>query len=862
MPQEDYFSQFKDVGEDYFAQFPTLEETTVPEKKTEGKSTLGKVWDWANTSLLKGSFIDPRGELTQPTPEDWMNNPVYSSKRAMGSILTSPLGIAGGLSAGRMLGSAIRNRPRILPPVKPPQKMLPSGSMEVTPNGTVRGSRNVTSIREQLGGKLPDVPMNRVKDIYNPSGKLDEVKVFESAPQKIKVTASDASAYMEAVKTGQIPKGTTFAAFKERLSKLATEETGAVRIGRSDPKEALPKGVTKKQFDKVQTDVINALRSGDLINLNQIARNSGIPRRQFDKLIDKVIQSGTLNKIKPAVEAKQNQAVVKLLHALDTAKPLREQQEAIYSAERSRRFAAFESVKTPGLAGANEKLGKLAGEMPKIAPIQLQSTEVDELFNMIHNARILPGEKAHAISGLKKILDGTGLPQRSELALLDKVYGQGFVEHIIEMHGGIGAVGKIKDVGVKLTKTSNTMKSMSATIDASAPLRQGFGLMYRKEFWKSWKDMYGYMDETKFNALNKAIEERPTYLLGRESGLYLAGKELGKREEQFLASYLDDLALGKIGVKGHKIPESIGQKVTFANRGAERMYVGFLNKLRADTFDNLLKNAIKAGHNPKEIAPKIAKYVNTMSGRGDLYRGFNYQGKQMFNLNKVGDELNTIFFSPRLISSRLTMLNPKYYWDAPKFIRMEALKSWMAMGTFVAVANGLGRALGGENTINPLNSDLGKIKFGDNTRLDPAGGLSQFIVAAAKTIMGKSISPTSQNVTNFGENYTSPNRLGNLFNIGGNQKSFLENKLSPMASLIDVLVSQKDFSGQPPDTKKEILSKFVPIIMQDFAELVKEDPDLLWLMIPAAHGMGAQTFEPRQRQMNLNAPSMNMSLTP
>lgn len=873
MAQDNYFDQFAETEEDYFSQFPALEDAPIPKEiKTEGRSNLGKAWDWANTSVF-GVNVPPMERLLSKDVT------IDDIQRAGFASMTTPLsllGEAGGAAKGISLLRGLKARPKIGAPIKG-QELLNAGTYEVTPGGTVRGSRNVTSIREQLGGKLPkegklsDIQMNRVQNIYNPTGKSDgPIQLFEKPPKiegnvtfatkaemdaaqpaKIKISATDAVAYMDGIKTGQIPKGTTFAQFKERLTKLTSEETGAVRVSGKEP--LLPRGVNQKAYDKIQSDVINALRSGDLIDLNQIARNSKLPRRTFDKIIDKVINSGELSKIKKATEIKENQSVVKLLHALDVAKPLREQQEAIYSAERSRRFAAFSDTlqKGEGRAGFDKSLSQLSGEMPKIAPVQLNNVEIDDLFNMIKNARILPGEKAHAGAGLKKLLDGTGLPQRSELALLDKVYGQGFAQSLIEMHGGFGVVGKIKDVGTKFTKTSNTMKSMNSTLDASAPLRQGFGLIYRKEFWKSWKDMYGYMDENKFNALNKYLEERPTYLLGREHGLYLAGKELGAREEQFLSSYLDDIALkGRAG------------KLSMApTRAAERMYVGFLNKLRADTFDNLLKNAIKTGQNPKEIAPHIAKFVNTFSGRGDLYKGFKTKlsNNKLFNLRNAGDELNSVFFSPRLISSRLTMLNPKYYYDAPTFIRREALKSWLAMGTFVATANGLAKAGGAEITLDPRNSDFGKMKFG-NSRLDPMGGLSQVIVAAARFASGKTISPTSGNERILGEGYASPNRLSLIAGVGGNQKSFMENKLSPMAGLIDVLLSNKDFSGQPPEIKKEIATRFVPIIMQDFYKIAEEDPDLLWMLLPAMHGMGAQTFEPRQR--NINPPEMNLNLNP
>ncbi len=825
--------------EDELDLYPSIED--LPDKKEikTGPSALGKAWDWANTSLLKGSAIDPDSKLTSPSLEEWVSNPSYSAQRELGTMLTSPLGLAGEVIGGLGLLRGLKSKPRIKPPVKTP-KMLESGAWEVPPGGLPKHGKTIASLREQLGGKLPDIPMKRIGEIYNPSNvRPEELKVnlgngpSELKPvipvkEKIKVTASDATAYMNAVKSGEIPKNTSFADFKARIS----SETGALRI--SSNKESLPRGVTSNQLKQIQVDVIRALRSGDLIDLNQIRINSKLPKATFNKVLDDILAKGNITQnIRKAEVLNDNQAVVKLLHALDQSKPLREQQEAIYSAERSNRFSAASSVHTPGIAGHFEKLGKMSGEMPKVAPVQLEATEVDTLFNKIHSARILEGEKLHAGEGLRKLLGGTGVPQRSELALLDKVFGSGFAESVIQMHGGIGAV------GLKLTKTANTMKSMNATLDASAPLRQGLGLVHRKEFWNAWKEMYGYgVSDTKFQNLNRYLEERPSYLLGRESGLYLAGEELATREEQFLTSYIGDLA-----EKG-----KVGKILTAPMRASERMYVGFLNKLRADTFDNLLRKAVEAGHNPKEIAPSIANYVNVSTGRGSLGR-----------FAKAGEELNTVFFSPRLMSSRLTILNPKYYYDAPVFVRKEALKTLISMGVFTATVNSLGALASGKVTFDPRNSDFGKVKFG-NTRLDPGGGLGQYIVAASRFVSGKSISPTSGNERELGKGYGTPSRLSLIAGVGGQEKSFMENKMSPMASLIDVLLSNKDFSGQPPDVKKEITNRFVPIITQDLTELLQNDKDLWPLLIPAAHGMGLQTFTPRRKSPPvMQAPSMSLN---
>ena len=527
-------------------------------------------------------------------------------------------------------------------------------------------------------------------------------------------------------------------------------------------------------------------------------------------------------------------AVGKLKQALAAAIPLRQEQQDIYHVERGKRFGAFEGVTKKGFAGFKERMSKLKGEFEKVetSPLELNGKETDTLFNAImFSKKLTPGEKARGGTALAKLINGEAVPQKGELAILDHVFGSGFAQEIIQLHGGIGAV------GVRLGKVGNTMKSLMASVDLSAPFRQGIGLVHRGEFWGAFRDMFSYAtSHNAFENLNKWIEDRPSYIIGRKAGLFLADTALGAREEAFLSSYLHDLA--EMG--------PVGKAVTTPFRASERAYVGFLNKLRADTFDNLLKEAIKAGHNPEKIAPAIAKYVNVSTGRGNLGR-----------LGKAGEELNMLFFSPRLMSSRLTVLNPKYYVDAPPFIRKEALKTLAAIGLFIGTANGIGKyAFGAEQESDPRSSDFGKMKFG-NTRLDPGGGFLQYITLASRIAAQSTKSSTSDRVTPFNSGPMSPNTWSTVFGDARRQ-GFIETKLAPLAGLIDATLRGQDFEGKPIEMSKELMNRFTPIIIQDAVELATENPELLPLLIPTAFGMGSQTYEPRQTQRRgaFRAPSI------
>ena len=530
--------------------------------------------------------------------------------------------------------------------------------------------------------------------------------------------------------------------------------------------------------------------------------------------------------ITPRTEEVRNpvESVNKLKSALTEAKDLQVQQQQINSQERAIRIGRASEVTTPGTTGYHEQLGMLKGEFPKVSiKSQLEQNDVESLMDAITNSNLKEYQKINAKGGLDKLFTGR-VPQRHEIKLLGQVFGKD-LEDLIYLHGGLGLPGgKLREI---VNEAINTPKTVMATLDVSAPLRQGLPFVTKPEFWNSFQEMFKYYGSGKaFEAGKLALQERPKFQLGEDSGLYIAqiGKRLEGREEAFLSSWV-----GKIPGFGKM------------HQASERAYTGFLNKLRADVFDNLIDDAIELGHDPAKVGPEIAKFVNTATGRGSLGR---------FEKNAV--ELNALMFSPRLMSSRLTMLNPKYYMDATPMVRKEALKAlFSAAGAGATVAT-LASQMGAEVSINPTSSDFGKIKIG-NTRIDPYGGFQQYIVAASRALSGKTTA-TSGKTSDSGTGIT-PSRLGIILGIGNKYNpSFLENKLSPVASFIDNMFSQREFParglgaeiGQGP-VSAEVINRVTPMIVNDLIEVYKDDPDLVPFMAPLISlGMGTQTFEPKQ----------------
>ena len=550
--------------------------------------------------------------------------------------------------------------------------------------------------------------------------------------------------------------------------------------------------------------------SGPSLNDSTVKTASTPPGSQLQTLASKPL--GTLKTsspdgitLPPAVKA--------VTEALKAAKPIRGKQEELYSAERARRVAVISNMKATGEGGYFKQLGALKGELPKaqFEGIRKSVTQehIDELFDLVEKANVTAFEKISAKTGLARLLGAEGgiVPTKSEMSLLSEIFPPEFIKQIMDkrpfmerLWGGIA-------------NALNLPRAVMATADLSAPLRQGIFLAGRpKQFVPAFASMFKYaFSEKAYEGLMSSIKTRPTYLSMRENKLALTdmGQTLSTREEAFMSNIAE------------KIP---GFK--YIARGSNRAYSGFLNKLRADVFDDLTKKAKALGITEErpEVMRDIAKFVNSATGRGD-----------MGALNKATEVLNGVFFSPRLMASRINLLNPVFYTRLDPFVRKEALKSLLTFGAIGSTIVGLAKAGGVDVGIDPRSADFGKIKTGD-TRYDPWGGFQQYIVLAARLLSGQMVSSTTGKEFNLGEGYKPTTRLDIV-------QRFFENKTSPVASFALGLMKGQNALGEPFNVPAETVERFLPMVTQDVFDLVREyGPKGLGMAIPGVFGVGSQTY--------------------
>jgi len=575
--------------------------------------------------------------------------------------------------------------------------------------------------------------------------------------------------------------------WKERLSPAAMVRTIKGTVERAE----IPDVQTEEGRKKMGEQALAIMPMG---MVSKVARVGS-------KIATKVIQE-----ISPAQ---------KVMNALKEVKPLRGLQERLYTKARGEKLGKLLGIAktTTGEAGFFAEKGALKGELPKVQFESIRNKigqeDIDALFNQVKASPILTEwEKLPAREGLSKLFGEVGgkVPTKNEIKLLKDVFGEEFATTIL---GKRPLLDKLKEAGIQL---ANIPRSIMASFDLSAPLRQGIFLAARhpKKFFSSFaKQFKTFASEKAYKALNEEIISRPTYKIMRENKLAITelGSSLSTREEAFMSNWAE------------KIP-GVGTIV----RASGRAYTGFLNKLRADVFDDFIKQGEKLGIDDPKFLKDAANFVNHATGRGTLG-----------GLEAAAVPLNTFFFSPRLIMSRLNLINPVYYAKLQPQVRKEALKSLFSFAGLALTVGGLLKMGGASVEIDPRNSDFMKPKFG-NTRYDILGGFQQPVRLAAQLISGKIISSTTGKTLTLGEGYKPLTRTG----IIGRYFSYKE---APLVSFAHALLSGQTAIGEKVDIPKEVASRFTPMVIQDMIDLYNEEGVAgIPMAAPAIFGVGVQSY--------------------
>ena len=396
---------------------------------------------------------------------------------------------------------------------------------------------------------------------------------------------------------------------------------------------------------------------------------------------------------------------------------------------------------------------------------------------------------------------------------------------------------KAKDVALDVW---NLPKSLEASVDMSAPFRQGFVLSAGnpKAATRAFKEMFvqAFSSEKYSNWLHN-LRMMPEYQDMKASGLYIAepNVKLTAREESFLSNFAEKipiigetLNLGKFKIPGLGL-------ISKSNRA----YTAYLNKLRSDVFiyeiNNLKDQGIEFRDAPQEYKA-IANFINNATGRGNLGP-----------LEMTAPILNGFFFSPRFVASRINLLNPTTYITMPPKARKVAMRNMLAyIGFYVLIAS-MAKAAWPDDVeieMDPRSTDFGKLKIKGKTRFDLGAGFQQVVRFISQFISGES---------KRGLRINEESRKDIL-------ERFVRSKFAPMAGVSYDFITGKDFVGYPIkfdslDSYQHELSKVaVPLYIQDMQTIYKQDgpTGILTSGLPAFFGVGVQNY-PEKHEIDTNS---------
>jgi hypothetical protein len=359
---------------------------------------------------------------------------------------------------------------------------------------------------------------------------------------------------------------------------------------------------------------------------------------------------------------------------------------------------------------------------------------------------------------------------------------------------------------------NTTQRGIRASMDVSAPFRQGRRFMFTKEWVNAWmpstKAMFS-KDHARAADLHSAeLARSPYYLKAVESklGLTQGGSSFSKAEEMWAGRLLHDWAQGKGAA-------SLGGKVNplraYANLigKSEAHYTTFLNDLRMRLFENLAKKA----PNDKAYLDGIAQMINTMTGRGH-----GQVAERVLSNPAAGN----IMFAPRYAWSEIQSTAGVPLWNtSSRLAQKEVAKAYGRNLAVTVTALSLAKLFGHEVVTDPRDTDFLKMKLKNGRTLDILGASQQYLRLAARMAYGT--------VSKKG-NFSAPGDYGS-----DPFWQAVANKLSPAAQLLMGLLS----GWKAPDDGGKWVEKPVWKVVRDMvvpigASKINDDPEsknpLVW----------------------------------
>jgi len=604
------------------------------------------------------------------------------------------------------------------------------------------------------------------------------------------------------------------------VDEIADSATGVV-----DEVAPFEKGLAGRPWQGGAGEGIRALAEG--APLTWIARHAKPEERTAVEILKEILASPEATKIKKVTKEEITKE-----RGIRASKGQKAYQQSVKAAE-----AAGKTQEEISGIGQRSRKSRLAGDLPdaRLDPEKLNEQLGDAnkqiLFRMLRKAGpegVHPAgmptratevlsiyDHSNAVDALENLFSKGFLPTKYEAELLSKVFGDEFVDIVLKSRPGtIGRTG-FRPMEL-LLDVLNMPRANVSSVDLSFLLRQG-GMLFPSQLrqvrdssklaMRTMKKGGDELSRGLQGAMQQAEGGRLWHTYVDQAGLFLhrAG---GERVERLIVGNKQFRNTPKGRQEAFKYAEDTGQTVqestkvvgseavgrivnkreeafmsTLAGRLpwvrlSERAYTTFLNKLRWDVMDDIVKR-VEAGMgrqlDPANAADKtllqdIANYINATTGRGPGFReaaerlGMVREGQfggAAAWVSGIESIMNAVMFSPRLFTSRfaaptyaaknmrhLANLYPEAvkgdaaareaYKDMSRTVAFQ-MGTWFTTGVallgLAKMAERNGEQI--EVELDWRSSDFGKIKAG-GSRYDVWSGYTQIARAIGQLYSGES----------------------------------------------------------------------------------------------------------------------------
>jgi len=285
-----------------------------------------------------------------------------------------------------------------------------------------------------------------------------------------------------------------------------------------------------------------------------------------------------------------------------------------------------------------------------------------------------------------------------------------------------------------------------------------------------------------------------------------------------------------INVIEEELPVDILNKIPLVGMGfkmSESAYVGsgrFMRYAVAKKYFDIWRKSGKTLD--KRELMSIGSLTNSQTGRGGTS-------------NQKPGWINNIFWSPRMILGDLNYLTMHLFdktasITAKKHAAINLLRYIGGAGMILQFAKWIDDD---SVTWDITSSDFGKIKIG-NTRFSVGGGTEILIILAARLY--------TRTYTSSVTGKTKSIDSGKWGALAGKDLvwNFMENKLSPGASLALSLINQKTWDGDKLTIPQMVNDAFTPLVIQNVFETgsVDDSANVLAALMAEALGVNVQTY--------------------